>query len=384
MSCPLAVLAPLVGAPSETFIRRHMRDLAPGRTAIVVEGSRSEGPGGWPVSGPLLLLDRLRPGLVGRGLGSVRRRLGLPARDPHRRAFTAFLRQHGVRTILAEYLHFSLPFLEASRLAGCEFWVHAHGWDVSAALRFDHWRSGYAAYREAAGVITMSQASRTRLLGLGLGLPPEKVHAVPYGVDVPDTLPTRPRPDSGAVRCLAVGRMVSKKGPILTLAAFEQASRRCPSLHLDFIGGGDLLPAVQQFVRAYGLEGRVTLHGVQSSAFVRGLLERADVFLQHSLTDPATGDEEGLPVAILEAMAAGLPVLSTRHAGIPEAVVDTETGLLVEEGDAGGMAEHLIRLAEDPGLRSRLGAAAWGRARSLFTWQRERETLLRLLRLPAD
>ena len=80
----------------------------------------------------------------------------------------------------------------------------------------------------------------------------------------------------------------------------------------------------------------------------------ADVFVQHSITDSHTGDQEGLPVAVLEAMASGLPVVATRHAGIPEAVVEGETGYLVEEGDIGAMAGHIARLAEDHTLRSKM------------------------------
>ena len=63
-------------------------------------------------------------------------------------------------------------------------------------------------------------------------------------------------------------------------------------------------------------------------------MEAADVLIQHSVVDPATGDEEGLPVAILEGMGCGLPVVATRHAGIPESVVEGETGMLVDEGDS--------------------------------------------------
>src|SRR5207249_2345004 len=119
----------------------------------------------------------------------------------------------------------------------------------------------------------------------------------------------------------------------------------------------------------------VTLHGDQAPPFVDGLLAGADVFMQHSMRDPETGDEEGLPVAILEAMAHGLPVVSTVHAGIPEAVVDGATGRLSAEGDVDAMALHLAHLAEDREERLRLGTAGWRRARDRFTWAEERSRL---------
>jgi glycosyltransferase involved in cell wall biosynthesis len=97
--------------------------------------------------------------------------------------------------------------------------------------------------------------------------------------------------------------------------------------------------------------------------------------------DPVSGDSEGLPVSIIEAMAHGLPVVSTRHAGIPEAVVHGETGLLVEEGDLSAMAEAILRLAHDAALRDKMGLAAHERARAHFTWQLERDRLREVLGL---
>jgi len=129
------------------------------------------------------------------------------------------------------------------------------------------------------------------------------------------------------------------------------------------------------------LGGRVTLHGAQPSDVVQTLMDQADIFLQHSMTDPETGDAEGLPVAILEAMAKGLPVVSTRHAGIPEAVEESATGYLVAEGDATEMAERIVQLAEDCDLRRRMGEDGWRRAKKYFSWERERAELLNILGL---
>ncbi|MEJ5169577.1 MAG: glycosyltransferase, partial [Fimbriimonadales bacterium] len=105
-------------------------------------------------------------------------------------------------------------------------------------------------------------------------------------------------------------------------------------------------------------------------------LTMADAFVLHCRTDPRTGDEEGLPTAILEAMAYALPVVSTRHAGIPEAVEDGQTGLLTDEGDAAATARALSALAVDADLRRRLGLAGFERARAEFDWERERARIL--------
>ena len=379
MSHPLAVFAPIVGGRSETFIRRHMRDLLPGRTVVVAGETKGAYGGFWTLDGPLLALNDMPTPLPGRRiLQTVTRKVGWRRQENGIEVDVArFLRDHGARTAMGEFLSWSLTWLRVAQRLGIPFFGHAHGCDVSEDLRQAKWRDRYLLYNDAGGIITMSQFSRARLAALGIT--GDKVHVVPYGVDVPSESLIREERDS--VYCLAVGRMVSKKAPILLLDAFRRAATECPRLHLNYVGDGDLWPAAQQFVRAFNLQDRVTFYRGQTSEAVMELMRGADIFVQHSLTDPETGDEEGLPVAILEAMANSLPVVSTRHAGIPEAVSEGATGLLVDEGDSKEMAACLIALARDAKLRRTLGHAGWCVARDRFTWDRERSDLLRILGL---
>jgi glycosyltransferase involved in cell wall biosynthesis len=175
--------------------------------------------------------------------------------------------------------------------------------------------------------------------------------------------------------------MVAKKAPILTLDAFRRAAKHCPELRLDYIGAGALLPAARQFIHAFALQDKVFLHGSQTNDVVREFMRHADIFIQHSMVDSDSGDEEGLPVAILEGMADALPVISTLHAGIPEAVIDGTTGYLVSEGDSDAMAQWINFLARQPDRRKEMGRAGWERARELFSWERERTALLHILGL---
>ena len=343
-------------------IRRHVRDLLPGRTAVV---SRTRLPAGltseWNVAGPLFDLSRRAgDGLVRRGLHAAAHRSGL---DLDRRAVRRFLRGHRVRAALGEFLDFSLEWLDLLQQEGIPLFAHAHGFDVSGLLLEPEWRTAYQKYNQTGGIITMSAYSRDRLLAGGLL--PEKVWVAPYGVDVPEVPPARLA--SGEVRCLAVGRFEPEKAPILLLDSFRRAAARSPALRLNYIGGGRLLPAAREFVLAFGLGDRVHLTGPQPHDAVLAALRRADLFLQHSVTDPDTGNQEGLPVAILEAMAQALPVVATREAGIPEEVVDGVTGWLVEPGD------HLrhVRAHRRPGRRPRrpspAGSGRLGtRARPVF------------------
>jgi len=147
------------------------------------------------------------------------------------------------------------------------------------------------------------------------------------------------------------------------------------------VGDGPLFPEVAEHVRECGVAEDVRLLGTLEHHRVLDLMRSADVFVQHSLSDPVSGDEEGLPVALLEAMAAGLPVISTRHAGIPEAVLDGVTGNLVDEGDIDAMSDAMQRLATGTAQRALMGAAGWERAAQLFSWPTEKAALLDLFEL---
>ena len=178
---------------------------------------------------------------------------------------------------------------------------------------------------------------------------------------------------------LAVGRCVAKKAPLTTLEAFRRAAPR-PSRACGWRTSAtgrcmDELRAARR--RPAGRPAR----SAAARAGAGAVIAAADVFCQHSVRDPETGDEEGLPIAILEAMAHGLPVVATRHAGIPDAVVDGETGFLVDERDVSAMAERLERLARDPALRRAMGAAGRRRAESRFSWAAERAGLAPMLGL---
>jgi glycosyltransferase involved in cell wall biosynthesis len=223
----------------------------------------------------------------------------------------------------------------------------------------------------------MSRHSKEALVRLGLG--EQSVHVVPYGVDVPDRAPEHRT--GGPVHCLSVGRMVAKKAPLLVLESFRRALGKTPDMRLTMVGDGPLRDAAVDYVRCHDLQKHAELTGSRTPTEVRALLGSADIFVQHSVVDPETGDSEGLPVAILEAMANGLPVVSTRHAGIPEAVVEHETGFLVEEQDVDAMADAIAQLAASASLRERMGGAGHSRAKEHFTWDLERERLRQILGL---
>jgi colanic acid/amylovoran biosynthesis glycosyltransferase len=372
-----AVITQYIGTLTETFIRRHIQDLYPGKTATIAMGRKA----GWTAPGPTIF-TRWSPTLFERAVrraSAGRIELWRPDRLPRteQRRLKRFLLDHNVTVALGQYLDYSVRFLPLFEQLGIPLFVHAHGYDISKCLRDSFWRREYLRYNESAGIITVSQASKESLVRIGIR--ESKISVIPCGVDVPST-PVARLPNSN-LRCLAVGRMTAKKAPLLLLDAFRHAVEHLPQLYLDYVGAGELLSAAQDFCRKSNLDRNVTLHGAQSSEVVQRLMRESDIFLQHSVVDPLTGDEEGLPVAILEAMAQSLPVISTRHAGIPEAVEDGVTGYLVNEGDSLRMAECILACSRDATLRHQMGTAGSRRAKERFSWDTERQALTKLLKL---
>jgi glycosyltransferase involved in cell wall biosynthesis len=132
------------------------------------------------------------------------------------------------------------------------------------------------------------------------------------------------------------------------------------------VGDGPMLEEAKRLVHQESLTTHVRFAGVLSPAEIAALMRQVRGFVQHSLVAP-DGDSEGSPVAVMEAQLSGLPVVATRHAGIPEVVMDGSTGLLVDEGDVQGMANAMAQLVLDPQLAARLGAAGQERMSLNFT-----------------
>jgi glycosyltransferase involved in cell wall biosynthesis len=157
---------------------------------------------------------------------------------------------------------------------------------------------------------------------------------------------------------------------MVLLKSFHTALSHAPDLELNWIGSGPLEGEVKAYISQHGLRDKINLLGSVTHSRVLEELQNADIFIQHSMTDPQTGDQEGAPVAILEAMAHGLPVISTIHSGIPYLVEDQVSGLLSNEGDFEGMAQSIVKLSEDIAQRQAMGEA--GRVRAeMFTSKKE-------------
>jgi len=273
-------------------------------------------------------------------------------------SIASYLQAKRIRLILAEFGPVGIEILPIARDVGIPLVVCFHGYDVFHKETLRQCAPRYPAlFREAACIIGVSEIMLDRLEQLGA--PREKLVHLPAFVN----LEQFPYSDHSGMspRFLAVGRFAETKSPHLTILAFHRVVQRIPEATLTLVGkggGGELFEACVILVKALGLEDRVDFKGVLSHEEVAMEMRHSRVFVQHSVTTPENGDMEGKPVALMEAMASGLPVVTTRHSGILELIEHDVTGLLVPEYDVEGMAAAMIRLAEDNDLVRSLGQNA--------------------------
>jgi len=217
---------------------------------------------------------------------------------------------------------------------------------------FSQWK-----YRQVDGFIAASQAIKNILISDGI--PAARIDVVHDGIDVA-RIQHRPAVDlhaeywlpHGVPVIVNVGALVGHKGQKFLIDAMPLVLRDVPDAHLVIFGEGELRAALEKQIKQLALGKRVLLPGFRED--VMSLMKAADLFVMSSIT-------EGLGSAVLDAMAMGHAVVGTKAGGIPEAIVDEATGLLVEPGDAKALAAAIVRLLKDAELRKQFGDA--GRAR---------------------
>jgi glycosyltransferase involved in cell wall biosynthesis len=258
----------------------------------------------------------------------------------------------------------------AGFLAGVPIRVFtAHGWAFMAfsGMKARPYLWGHRLIRRLATCI-VCVAEQERALGLAMhACAVGRTTVIHNGVDVRAT--ARTRPHDGAPTIVTVGRLKPPKDYVTLLQALGRLDGE--SFRAQLLGDGPDRATIEDEIRKQRLEGAVALLGVRHDVPAR--LTEADVFALASTS-------EGLPVSIIEAMAAGLPVVATAVGGVPELVVDGETGVLVPARDVDALARALGRLVRDPELRARLGEAGRKRAEALFDLPRFREAHLGLYR----
>jgi glycosyltransferase involved in cell wall biosynthesis len=272
-------------------------------------------------------------------------------------------------------------------ISGSPFSVTAHGQDFMKDLGSDDLLREICAAAEF--VAAETDYSRD-LLRQRCPDSATKIHRVYNGIDperfsAPRDETTRPRHGEQAVvapyhlpRIVSVGRLVRFKGFDDLIDACAELARRRIDFICDIIGDGPLRETLQAKIEQLGLSSRVNLLGSLSQGAVLEKLQAADIFALASTTD-AQGATDVFPTVILEAMASARPVVSTQLAGIPELVVDGQTGMLASPGDSNALAHALEQLLRDPELRLRFGDAGRARIEQYFRIEHTVAPLVQML-----
>jgi glycosyltransferase involved in cell wall biosynthesis len=219
----------------------------------------------------------------------------------------------------------------------------------------------------ASFAVAISDFTRSQLMALVDERHWAKLRVVHCGVD-PAVYTPAARDEDGTFRVLSVGRLVSAKGHGVLLEAIALAARDGAPIRLTIVGDGPRRERLEALAVELGIGGQVTFAGAVAQDRLPAMFAAADAFCLPSFA-------EGLPVVLMEAMATGLPPVTSGVMGIPELVVDGENGLLVPPGRADLVASALVRLARDPELRARLGRAGRGRVVEAFDIRREARRL---------
>jgi len=290
---------------------------------------------------------------LGKTWGSPRLFVGAIGILPKAVRFAHEMSESGVTHVHAHFAtHPALAALVVHRLTGIPFSFTAHGSDLHVDQRMLDTKLDAAAF-----AVTVSEFNKGVMVRASGEWASAKIRVIPCGVDPEYFRPADDPLPGGPFRFVCVASFEEVKGHRFLVDACRVLRDRGLEFDLDLVGEGPRRPSIERQVDESGLRGHVHFLGGQPRPEIARLLRNAHaaVLASHPTRD---GRREGIPVALMEAMATGLPVVATAISGIPELVRSDETGLLVPSGDPLALADALDRLVRDPALRARLGTAA--------------------------
>ena len=280
------------------------------------------------------------------------------------------LRDAGIRHV---HVHFAGSAARTAfwlkRLFGVQYSITAHANDI---FRDEPPERLAQIFRAAAVVVTVSEFS-LRYLRTNFPSQGGKFYRVFNGIDV-DRFPTSSFP-CGRPLILSVGRYIAKKG-FCTLV--EACSRLEGDFECQIIGNGPLEESLKEQAALLGVDKRVSITGPKAEGEIKRLLERSRMFVL-SCTRAEDGAMDNLPTVIMEAMAAGLPVVSTSVAAVSEMIVDEQTGFIVSEKDSTALAQRMGYLMDNPEFARAMGIKGRERCRQLFDLDRTSAALCEIL-----
>lgn len=359
----IAIFSPNHDVYSETFIRAHKEHLkgqvyyySGNINSIKLDGVQ---------------IPRLKKG--GKVIRLLRKLNGTPLYLTKQEALLNSFVENSIDVILVEYGIYAHQLLPILTKLSIPFVVHFHGYDASVNSEIEKCDNYKEVFQFASKIIGVSKKMESMLLEMGC--PPEKLLYNVYGPQ-PDFI--KVSPSFNKKQFVGIGRFTDKKAPYYTIMAFAKVVEKHPEAKLVLAGDGDLFNCCHNLINFFKLQNNVTLLGVITPDEYRTLLSESLAFVQHSIT-ALNGDMEGTPLAILEASAAGLPVVATKHAGIPDVIVHQKTGLLCDEHDVDGMAENMIKILDNVTLAQEMGAQGKKNIQTNFSLERHISELQKIL-----
>ena len=218
-----------------------------------------------------------------------------------------------------------------------------HGYEISEYDNIAFWKDEYIELSKNSHLLPISNFWKSRLENWGA--PSNSIAVLRMGVDT-NRFAFSDRPIVKPVKIVSVARATEKKGLEYAIRAMAELN---DDYHLSIIGGGALEKQLIALSEELGVTSRVTFYGAKSPSFVKSTLDDSDIFLLPSVTD-SMGDMEGVPVALMEAMASGLIVISTFHSGIPELIDNEKSGFLVPEKDSSAISSAILKASSSDSL----------------------------------
>jgi colanic acid/amylovoran biosynthesis glycosyltransferase len=249
-------------------------------------------------------------------------------------------------------LGLKMVFLKQSQAGNFKLVTSIRGFDISAYLT-ENSNPYHELFKEGDLFLPVCQAFEKRLIQGGCDKKKIMVHY--SGIDCSKfEYSQRRRKPGGPIKVLTIARLVEKKGVAFAIEAVSSLVSKGEKIIYTIVGDGMLRESLQQLIASRDIARQAKILGWKTHEEVKMLLEEAHVLLAPSLTSEG-GDQEGIPNVIKEAMASGLPVISTFHSGIPELITDGISGFLVPERDASSLAESLAYLIRHPEVCDEMG-----------------------------
>lgn len=276
------------------------------------------------------------------------------------RKIARLFRRKRIRLIHARFGNAGVRMLSVKRRLRIPLLTSFHGFDLPAKRkrRKSYHRKLPVLFRVGDKFTVPSRHMKRKLIRWGC--PRHKIKIMYSGIDVSKFQYTLREPKRDHIVIIGVGRLHPKKGFHILLKAFRKVHKMHPSTRLIIVGDGSERRRLKRMISKYRLKRSVHLKGHVSHRRLARMLAKADIFCLPSLTT-RDGNQEGIPNSIKEALATGMPVISTRHGGIPELVGHGKEGFLVPERNVKQLAKRLMQLINQPELRQDMGRS--GRAK---------------------